>query len=94
MFTAKDENGAVEIYRGEGENLKGRMERIETKSQRQEKEIEVLKTSLEEEKNFSKQLSGRILQLEASANQNYMENDQLLRRSKRSFRLLSPQVPL
>jgi len=66
------------------------MKRIEAKNQNQEKEIEVLKTLLEEEKKFSKQLSGRISHLEGSMNPNSMENDQLLDRSKRPYRLLPP----
>ncbi len=92
---AKGENESVEINRGEGEYLKGRMERMESKSQNQEKEIEVLKTLLEEEKKFSKQLSGRISQLEASsASPSYpTENDQILERPKRPYRLLPPYVP-
>jgi len=64
------------------------------KSQHQEKEIEVLKTLLEEEKKFSKELSGRISQLEASNNQNSMANDQqLLVRPKRPDRLIPPHIP-
>jgi len=64
------------------------------KSQHQEREIEVLKTLLEEEKKFSKQLSGRISQLEASTNPNSMENDQLLERQKRPYRLIPPHIPM
>lgn len=82
----KAENGTVEINKGEEKDLKSRMERIEAKSQRQEKEIEVLKTQLEEEKKFSERLSGRISQLEALTNP--IENDQLLERPKRPYRLL------
>jgi len=60
---------------------------------RQEEEIKVLKTLLEEEKKFSKQLSGRISQLEAITNPSSMENDQLLARPKRPYRLLPPYIP-
>ena len=74
--------------------MKGRMERMESKSQRQDKEIDVLKTLLEEEKKFSKQLSGRISQLEASTIPSSMENDQLLARPKRPYRLLPPHIPM
>ena len=91
---AKDENETVEINRSEEKDLKGRMERMESKSQRQDKEIEVLKTLLEEEKKYSKQLSGRISQLEASTNSSSIENDQLLARPKRPYRLLPLQTPL
>ena len=94
---AKDENGTLEINRSEKNDLKGRMERMESKSQRQDKEIDVLKTLLEEEKKFSKQLSGRISQLEASTkfhSPSSMENDQLLARPKRPYRLLPPHIPM
>ena len=63
------------------------------KSQHQEKEFEVLKTLLEEEKKFSKQLSGRISQLEASTNPSSMENDHPLA-LKRPYRLLPPHIPM
>jgi len=91
---AKDENGTLEINRGEEKDLNGRMERMESKSLRQDKEIDVLKTLLEEEKQFSKQLSGRISQLEASTNPSSMGNDQALARPKRPYRLLPPHIPM
>ena len=91
---AKDENGTLEINIDEEKDLKGRMERMESKSQRQDKEIDVLKTLLEEEKKFSKQLSGRISQLEASTNPSSIENDQPLARPKRPYRLLPPHIPM
>ena len=91
---AKDENKTVETTSDEDKNLKGRMERIESKSRHHEKEIEVLKTLLEEEKKFSKGLSGRISQLEGSANPSSMEDDQPLSRPKRPYRLLPPHAPL
>jgi len=73
-----------------------KIERINTKTsnkiQIHEKEIKGLKKLLEEEKMFSKQLSGRISQLEASTNP--MENDQLLARPKRPFRLIPPHIPM
>jgi len=91
---AKSDNETVEMNRGEGEDLKSRMERMESKSQHQEKEIGVLKTLLVEEKKFSKQLSGRISQLEASTIPSSVENDQLLARPKRPYRLLPSHIPM
>jgi len=91
---AKGENEIVEINKDGREDLKGRMDRMESKSQRQDKEIEILKTLLEEEKKFSKQLSGRISQLEASTNPSSMENDHPLPRPKRPYRLLPPHITM
>lgn len=65
-----------------------------SKIQQQGKEIEILKTQLEEERKFSKQLGGRISQLEASTKSSTMENDQLLTRAKRPYRLLPPHIPM
>ena len=68
--------------------------KISNKIQIHEKEIEGLKKLLEEEKMFSKQLSDRILQLEASAAiPTPVKRDELLGRSNRLFRLLSPNLP-
>jgi len=78
----------VENGKDEGEDLKGRMKRMESKSQRQEIEIEVLKSLLEEEKKFSKQLGARISQLEDANNPTPIEKDRLLRRPKRPYRLI------
>ena len=91
---AKGENETAEINKNGGEDLKGRMDRMESKNQRQDKEIEILKTLLEEEKKFSKQLSGRISQLEASTNQESTKNDQLLARPKRPYRLLPSHITM
>jgi len=63
------------------------------KSQHQEKEVEALKTQIEEEKKFSKQLSDRISQLEASTYPSSKEDAQLLERPKRPYRLLPPHIP-
>jgi len=68
--------------------------KIISKNQHQEKEIEVLKTLLEEEKKFSNQLSGRISQLEASTNPNSKGNDKIIGRPKRPYRLLPPHIPM
>lgn len=83
----------MKMNRDEEKDLKGRMKRIEAKNQHQETEIEVLKTLLEEERRFSKQLSGRISYLEASTIPNFMEKGHFLKRSKRSYRLLPPNIP-
>jgi len=90
----KDEN-VVESNNGKEIDINGRMTRMEAKNLKQEREIEVLHTLLEEEKKFSKQLSGRISQLEASAIPCSENNDdQLLhQRPKRPYRLLPPNIP-
>ena len=92
---AKDAGDAViESNKCNETDLNGRMAKMEAKSQHQEVEIEILKTQLNEEKKFSKQLSGRISQLEASSvNPGSSENDQLLERPKRPSSLLPPNVP-
>ena len=67
----KGENVLIESKKCDEADLNGRMAELEAKSQHQEVKIEVLQTQLEEDK-FSKQLSGRISQLEASsANTSY-----------------------
>jgi len=69
-------------------DLNSRMTSIEAKSKKQEVEIEVLTKQLEEEKKFTKQLSGRISQLESPASESFLKKDHLLERSKRPYRLL------
>lgn len=92
----KDGNGAIDLnHQGDHADLKIRMERMEAKSQHQEKEVEILKTQLEEEKQFSKQLSGRISQLEKSAIPASTKNETIkIKRPKRPYRLLPPNVPI
>ena len=91
----KGENVLIESKKCDDADLNGRMAKMEAKSQQQQAKIEILQTQLEEEKKFSKQLSGRISQLEASsASPSYpTENDKILERSKRPYRLLPPYVP-
>jgi len=94
LEVAKDENRVMESNNGKDVDLNVRMTHIEAKSLKQEREIEVLHTLLEDEKKFSKQLSDRILQLEATAAiPTPGKSDELLGRSKRLFRLLSPNLP-
>ena len=94
LEVAKDENRVMESNNGKDVDLNVRMTHIEAKSLKQEREIEVLHTLLEDEKKFSKQLSDRILQLEASAAiPTPGKSDELLGRSKRLFRLLSQNLP-
>ena len=89
---AKDDNGVTQSKNGKEINLNARMTNMEAKSLKQEREIEVLHTLLEEEKKFSKQLSGRISQLEASAIPNPVITEELLGRSKRPSRLIPPNL--
>lgn len=94
LEVTKDEN-VMESNNGQEIDLNGRMARMEAKSLKQEREIEVLPTLLKEEKKFSKQLSGRISQLEASAIPCSENNDDLLlrQRPKRPYRLLPQNFP-
>ena len=90
---AKDDNGVSQSNNGKEIDLNARMTNMEAKNLKQEREIEILHTLLEEEKKFSKQLSGRISQLEASTIPTPGKNDELLGRSKRPYRLLPPNIP-
>ena len=91
---AKVENRKTESNKGNETDLNGRMTHIEIKSQEQEREVENLKKLLEEERQFSKQLSGRISQLEASsASPASSKIEEFLGRQKRPYRLLPPNVP-
>ena len=92
LEVAKDENGVTQSNNGKKINLNIRMTNLEAKSLKQEREIEVLHLLLEEEK-FSKQLSDRISQLEASSFPIIVKSDELLGRLKRPFRLLPPNFP-
>jgi len=92
LEVAKDENGVTESSNGKEIDLNIRMTKMEATSLRQERAIEVLHTLLEEEKKFSKQLSGRISQLEASTIPILIKSEELLGRSKRPYRLLPPNI--
>ena len=89
---AKEEKGVIELSKGNETDLNYRMASIEAKSKRQEVEIEILTTKLEEEKKFTKQLNGRISKLE-SVGESSMKNNYLLEREKRPFRLMPPNIP-
>jgi len=90
---AIDEYGVIESNNGQEIDLNGRMTNMEAKSLKQESRIEERQTLLGEVKKFSKQVCGRISQLEASAIPSPVKSDELLGRSKRLFRLLSPNFP-
>lgn len=89
----KEEKGPIDLNQNDKTDLNDRMTSMEAKSKKQEIEIEVLTTLLEEEKKFTKQLSGRISQLESSASETSLKSDQLLERPKRPVRLISPNKP-
>jgi len=88
----KDNDAVIESKTSDGTDLNSRVAKLEAKSQHQEVKIEVLQTQLEEERKFSKQLSSRISQLEALADPSFSENDQVLQRPKRPYRLLPPSA--
>ena len=73
----------------DGNNLKDRMSKIEAKSQRQEKEISLLKTAVVEDKRTIRQLRSRVSSLESlMMTSNSETNEKLLLRPKRPYRLL------
>lgn len=89
----KDDDAVIQSKKCDEPDLNSRVAKLEAKNQHQEVKIEVLQTQLEEERNFSKQLSSRISQLEAPADPSFSKNDQLLKRPKHSYRLPPPNVP-
>jgi len=88
-----DDDAVIQSKKCDEPDLNSRVAKLEAKNQHQEVKIEVLLTQLEEERNFSKQLSSRISQLEAKADSNLSKNDQLLKRQKHSYRLPPPNAP-
>lgn len=93
LEVAKDENGVTESNNGKEIDLNIRMTKMEAKSLRQERAIEVLHTLLKEEKKFSKQLSDRIYKFEVTAIPIPVKSEELLGRSKRPYRLLPSNIP-
>ena len=80
---------AAQFGENDGNNLNYRMSQIEAKSQRQEQEISLLKTTVVEDKRIIRQLRGRISSLESlMLTSNSKINEKLLLRPKRPFRLL------
>lgn len=69
-------------------NLKDRMKQMEDRSQRQEKEIDHLKTNAYYDRKEINQLKSRVAQLEASQTVNSFYSSKVLERSKRPYRLL------
>jgi len=93
LEVAKDENGVTESNNGKEIDLNIRMTKMEAKSLKQERAIEVLHTLLKEEKKFSKQLSDRISKFEVTAIPIPIKSEELLGRSKRPYRLLPSNIP-
>ena len=93
MKLPKDNGAVIESKTSDGTDLNSRLTKLEAKSQHQEVKIEVLQTQLEEERNFAKQLSSRISKLEVPDDPSFSKNDQLIKRPKRPYRLLTPYVP-
>ena len=92
---AAEDDRVIEFIKGNETDLNGRLTQIEGKGQKNEREIEILKTQLEEERKFSKQLSSRVSQLEGSTSSSSKKSEEfLLGRPKRPFRLLPPHIPM
>ncbi len=89
-----EDDKVIDLNKGNETGMNGRLTEIEFKSQKHEGEIEVLKKLLDEERKFSKQLSDRVSQLEASTSSNSRKSEEFLARPKRPFRLLPPNIPL
>lgn len=70
-------------------NLNNRMSEIEDKSRRQEDEIGILKTLRAEDKMVIDQLKDRVGQLETTGANAGANNEKILDRPKRPFRLAS-----
>lgn len=86
-----DETKAADLQRCDEPSFNNQMTNTEAKNEKQNKEIKDVTNQLEEEREFSKQLSARLSKLEASAIQSSMDSYKLLLgRPKRPFRLLPP----
>ncbi len=89
------ETEATDLKRCDETSFNNRMTNVKAINEKQDREIKDLTNQLEEEREFSKKLSGRLSQLEASVIPSSMHSDKLLlERSKRPFRLLPPNIPM
>jgi len=87
--TQLSQTSVAQFKQNDGNNFNDRMSLIEAKSQLQEREIYLLKTTAVEDKRIIRQLRGRVTSLESlMLTRNSETNEELLLRSKRPYRLL------
>ena len=79
---------------GDRLNLKERMSKLETENRQQKQELAVMKTTLDENRKEMENMKGRVSLLEQSEGTETQERDQndLLSRPKRPYRLIPPKL--